>query len=50
MERLMGAFDGEPPPLNAKEVTDRVFERVREYVGDFPQSDDITCLAFCATK
>lgn len=50
MERLMNAFDGEPPPLNAKEVTDRVFERVREYVGDFPQSDDITCLAFCATK
>ncbi len=50
MERLMNVFDGKPPPLNAKEAIDEVFRKVRDYVGNYPQSDDITCLAVCATK
>lgn len=50
MERLRNVFDGQPPPLNSKEVTDAIFNEVRDYVGDFPQSDDITCVAFCVTE
>lgn len=50
MDRLMNVFDGRPPPLNAKEAIDEVFRKVRGYVGNYPQSDDITCLAVCATK
>lgn len=50
MDRLMNVFDGRPPPMNAKEAIDEVFRKVRGYVGHYPQSDDITCLALCATK
>lgn len=50
MDRLREVFDGNPPPLDAREVTNVIFDRVREYVGDYPQSDDITCLAFCVAE
>ena len=29
---------------NAEEVTNEVFNKVREFAGENPQSDDITCL------
>ena len=34
---------------DAKEVTDMVFNSVRKFVGDSPQSDDITCLVLRVT-
>ena len=34
---------------NAKDVTDTVFQTVREFAGDNPQSDDITCLVLRVT-
>ena len=34
---------------DAKEVTDTVFSSVRKFVGDSPQSDDITCLVLRVT-
>ncbi|MCY4655324.1 MAG: SpoIIE family protein phosphatase [Gammaproteobacteria bacterium] len=43
MERFIDLFkDG--VPASAKTVTQRVFDSVHEFVGDFDQSDDITCL------
>ncbi len=32
------------PPKSAKEATEMVFNAIKEFVGDTPQSDDITCL------
>ena len=32
------------PPLGAEEATHRVFNAIREFAGDTPQSDDITCV------
>ncbi len=32
------------PPKSAKEATETVFNAIKEFVGDTPQSDDITCL------
>ena len=34
---------------DAKEVTDEIFSRVREFAGENPQSDDITCLVLRIT-
>jgi len=34
---------------DAKEVTDTVFSSVKKFVGDSPQSDDITCLVLRVT-
>lgn len=34
---------------NAKDVTDTVFQSVREFAGENPQSDDITCLVLRVT-
>ena len=47
MERLEHVFDGNAPPTDPKEVTERVFERVSEFVEGNVASDDITCLALC---
>ena len=47
MDRFKNIFEGNPPPTDAKAVTDVTFKKVREFVGDFPQSDDITCLTLC---
>jgi len=44
MNRLTGVFEGSPPK-SASEANAAVFERVRAFAGDAPQSDDITCLA-----
>ncbi len=49
MERLKGVFDGGTPPRDAEEATERVFDKVREFTGSNPQSDDITCLVLCVT-
>ncbi|MDE0002078.1 MAG: PP2C family protein-serine/threonine phosphatase, partial [Rhodospirillaceae bacterium] len=43
MKRLSEVFEGSPP-VSASEANTAVFERVREFAGDAPQSDDITCL------
>ena len=43
MERLRGVFAGGQPE-SAKTANEAVFAAVREFVGDAPQSDDITCL------
>ena len=34
---------------SAKDVTDTVFQSVREFAGETPQSDDITCLVLRVT-
>ena len=47
MERLERVFDGNPPPSDSKEVTNRVFSQVSEFVEGNVASDDITCLALC---
>ena len=43
MERLQETFAGSPPD-SAHAANDMVFEALHEFVGDTPQSDDITCL------
>ncbi|WP_419918281.1 PP2C family protein-serine/threonine phosphatase [Candidatus Poriferisocius sp.] len=43
MQRLIEVFNGRPPS-SASAATEAVFEYVREFTGDAPQSDDITCL------
>lgn len=43
IERLSNVF-GNLESANAKSYTDRVFDAVRDFVGDAVQSDDITCL------
>ena len=35
------------PSLNPQEVNNAMFEAVRAFAGDTPQSDDITCLTLC---
>ena len=41
--RLTEVFEGNPPE-NAPSANEAVFEYVRNFAGDAPQSDDITCL------
>ena len=41
--RLTEMFEGKPPE-NATAANEAVFEYVRNFAGDAPQSDDITCL------
>ena len=41
--RLTEVFEGKPPE-NATAANEAVFEYVRKFAGDAPQSDDITCL------
>ena len=43
LTRLADVFDGSAPD-SALAANDAVFERVRNFAGDAPQSDDITCL------
>ena len=43
MERLEQVFR-QLPPADATTATQAVFDAVREFAGDTPQSDDITCL------
>ena len=33
------------PSKDAEQITTAIFESIREFAGDAPQSDDITCLA-----
>ena len=42
--RLLQIFEGNPPS-SAREATESIFRAVRDFVGDTPQSDDITCLS-----
>lgn len=44
VERLLSIFAGNPPS-NAREATRAIFDAVREFSGETPQSDDITCLS-----
>ena len=41
--RLREVFEGNPPS-DSEQANRAVFEAVREFAGDTPQSDDITCL------
>ena len=43
MTRLADVFDGKPPD-SALAANEAVFECVRNFAGNAPQSDDITCL------
>ena len=43
IERLREVFVGNPP-ADSEEANRAVFEAVRDFAGDTPQSDDITCL------
>ena len=43
LQRLTDVFDGKPPE-NAQTANEAVFDHVRKFAGDAPQSDDITCL------
>ena len=38
------------PPHDPEKATAEVFEAVNAFAGDTPQSDDITCLAFCCSE
>jgi sigma-B regulation protein RsbU (phosphoserine phosphatase) len=42
-ERLFEIF-ADAPPRDSQEANDAVFTAVRDFVGDTPQSDDITCM------
>ena len=43
LKRLIEIFKNDPP-MDPKEVSEVVFDAVREFAGDTSQSDDITCL------
>ncbi len=43
-DRLLNIFKGGSFPDSAAEVNREVFDAVHDFVGDTPQSDDITCL------
>ena len=43
IERLCRIFASDPPN-DSRKATQAIFEAVRNFVGDTPQSDDITCL------
>ena len=44
LDRLRDLFTN-VPPRNPKETNEAIFEAIRVFAGDTPQSDDITCLA-----
>ena len=48
-ERLQETF-ASAPPTDAREANETVFRAVHSFVGDTPQSDDITCLALYRSK
>ena len=43
VERIQEVFEANPP-TDSEQATHALFDAVREFVGDTPQSDDITCL------
>ena len=43
LNEVLGAITSNDP----EEVNRAIFEAVREFAGDMPQSDDITCLTLC---
>ena len=43
VERMHEVFAGSPPK-DSEQAAEAIFEAVRGFVGDTPQSDDITCL------
>ena len=45
-ERMQEVF-AKTPPKDAQEATDMLFRAVREFAGEAPQFDDITCLTLC---
>ena len=45
METLKELIENLPSGLNAQTIVDRILQDVREFVGDFPQSDDMTIIA-----
>ncbi len=49
IERLRGIFAA-AALKDSREANQAVFETVRNFVGDTPQSDDITCLTFCRSE
>ncbi len=42
LRKLIGTF---PPGLSAQSVVERILQDVRRFVGDYPQSDDMTIIA-----
>ena len=44
MERLQRVFEG-APAVSAQDANERVLAAVHDFVGDAPQSDDITCMS-----
>ncbi len=44
MERLCSVFDGNPP-ADPEAAIRGVFDAIRDFIGDAPQFDDITCVA-----
>ena len=45
MDALRELVEGFPPGLNAQAMVERILQDVRKFVGDFPQSDDMTIIA-----
>ncbi len=45
-ERLLKIF-ASSPPTNSEEANQAILRAVEAFVGDAPQSDDITCLTLC---
>ena len=45
MDSLRELVESFPPELNAQAMVERILQEVRKFVGDFPQSDDMTIIA-----
>ena len=45
VDRIQEVFRANPP-TDSEQATHALFDGVREFVGDTPQSDDITCFLF----
>ena len=48
MDALRELVKGFPSGLNAQAMVERILQNVRKFVGDFPQSDDMTVIALRA--
>ena len=50
LERLRKLFETSAPPQDPEQANLMVFEAVNAFVGDTPQSDDITCLSLSCSE